>query len=35
VSIIVQKQSHNTPMKAQGGKEVQLLLIDDLGTIWG
>jgi hypothetical protein len=29
------KQSHNTPMEAQGGEEVYLLLIHDLGTRWG
>jgi hypothetical protein len=28
------KQSHNT-MEAQGGQEVELLLIHDLGTRWG
>jgi hypothetical protein len=25
-------QSHNTPMEGQGGEEVYLLLIHDLGT---
>jgi hypothetical protein len=28
------KQSHNTPMEAQGEEEVQLLLIRNLGTRW-
>jgi hypothetical protein len=28
------KQSHNTPMKPQGGEDVKLLLIHDLGTRW-
>jgi hypothetical protein len=29
------KQYRNTPMEAQGGEEVLLLLIHDLGTRWG
>jgi predicted component of type VI protein secretion system len=29
------KQSHNTPCRGQGGEEVRLLLILELGTIWG
>jgi hypothetical protein len=29
------KQSHNTPMEAQGWDDVELLLIYDLGTRWG
>jgi hypothetical protein len=29
------KHSHNTPMKVQGGEEVQLVLIHDLDTRWG
>jgi hypothetical protein len=29
------KQSHSTPMEAQGGEDVQLLLIHDFGARWG
>jgi hypothetical protein len=28
------QQSHNTPMEAQGGVDVKLLLIHDLETTW-
>jgi hypothetical protein len=29
------KQSHHTPWRRLGGKELQFLLILDLGTRWG
>jgi hypothetical protein len=28
-------QFYNTPIEAQGGEELLLLLIHDLGTAWG
>jgi hypothetical protein len=33
--MVIGKAGHNTPMEAQGGEDVELLLIHDLNARWG